>query len=259
MNLIKRLYLNFYWQLHVRKNLYFLRDKRAYFPILGQTLIEAARVWPEVLPWRPQTILDIGAYKGDIAEQFAHLYHPRFMGLVEPLPQMAALLRKKSLGPQQKVFSCALGRCEGKAILNVLASTPSSSILDVTPGCDVLFHRPLDKKDSIEVTVRTLDSIFSECGIKDLDLLKIDVQGYEIEVFAGGVETLRKTRLVVSEVSFFEHYKGQPLFKEIYDNLHGLGFELRGTFGYLYDNQGLPLQCDAVFINRAMLRPRVTP
>lgn len=254
MNIIKRLYLSIYQQLHVRKNLYHLRDRRAFMPILSHTLFEAAKVWPEVLPWKPRTILDAGAYRGDIAEQLAQLYCPRFIGLVEPLPQMAALLQAKSFAPQQKVFACALGRRDGKAVLNVLANLPSSSLLEPTAASEVFFQVPMDKIDTIEVPLRTLDGIFEECGLKDLDLLKIDVQGYEIEVFVGGTETLRKTRLIVTEVSFFEHYKGQPLFGEVYDFLHRAGFELRGMFGYSYDAQDLPLQCDAVFINRAMLR-----
>jgi FkbM family methyltransferase len=255
MSLVKRLYLSFHDQLRVRQNLYQMRDYRAFSPTLSKILLEASKIWPEVLPWKPRTILDIGAHRGTIAEQLAQLYHPRFVGLVEPLPQMAALLQAKPFAPQQKVFSCALGRCDGRAVLNVLASMPSSSLLEVAAGCDVLFHRPMDKTDTIEVPVRTLDGIFSECGLQDLDLLKIDVQGYEIEVFAGGTETLRKTRLIVTEVSFFEHYQGQPLFGEVYNFLHGAGFELRDMFGYIYESQGLPLQCDAVFINRAMPRP----
>ena len=255
MNSLKQLYLDIYRQLHLRKNLYHLRDRRAFMPILTQTLFDAARVWPEVLPWKPCTILDVGAHRGDIAEQLAQLYRPRFIGLVEPLPQMAASLQAKSFAPQQRVFACALGRRDGKAALNVLASLPSSSLLEVAAGCDALFHRPMDKTDTIEVPMRALDGIFGECDLKDLDLLKIDVQGYEIEVFAGGTETLQKTRLIVTEVSFFEHYKGQPLFGEVYGFLHKAGFELRGTFGYSYDDQGLPLQCDAVFINRQMPRP----
>jgi len=252
MNNFKRLYLNIYWQLHVRKNLYHLRDCRALMPILGKTLFEAAKIWPDVLPWKPRTILDVGAHRGEIAEQLAQLYHPEFIGLVEPLPQMAELLQSKSFAPQQKVFACALGRNSGKAVLNVLAHLPSSSLLEVTPGCDVLFHRPMDKMQTVEVPVRTLDGIFAECGLQNLYLLKVDVQGYEIEVFAGGTGTLHQTCLIVTEVSFFEHYKGQPLFGDVYNYLHSLGFELRATFGYLYDAQGLPLQCDAVFINRAM-------
>jgi FkbM family methyltransferase len=252
MDIIKRFGMNVFWQICVRKNLCHLRDWRAFAPFLNQSLFEAARTWPEVLPWKPRSILDIGANMGEITEQLVQLYHPMFVGLVEPLPQMVALLEKKSLAPMQKVFPCALGRKEGKATLNVLTSLTSSSLLEVTPGCDDLFHRSMERIDTLEVPVRTLDWVFTECGLTDLDLLKVDVQGYEIEVFAGGIETLKRTRLIVTEVSFFEHYRGQPLFGQVYSKLREMGFELKATFGYSLDDQGLPLQCDALFINRAM-------
>lgn len=104
-------------------------------------------------------------------------------------------------------------------------------------------------QETVQVPVRTLDSVFAECDLQELDLLKIDVQGYELEVLAGGSGALRRTKLIVTEVSFFEHYKGQPLFPEIYAHLIGAGFGMRATFGYVYDDQGRPLQCDAVFVN----------
>jgi FkbM family methyltransferase len=250
LKIIKELYSSLYNQLRIRRNLFHLQDRRIFRPLLGEVLCEAARIWPEVLPWKPETILDVGAHRGDIAAQLSQLYHPSFMGLVEPLPQMAPLLQGKSFAVKQKFFPCVLGRAEGKTVLKVLANLPSSSLLEPSPGCDQLFNRAMDITEYIQVPMRTLDSIFSECALTDLDLLKIDVQGYEIEVFLGGLETLRKTRLIVSEVSFFKHYQEQPLFQEIYSFLNSLGFELRATFGYFFDAQGIPLQCDAVFINR---------
>jgi FkbM family methyltransferase len=255
VNWMKWQFLIRYNHMRARRNLVYLRDPRAMSLRLDKVLFAAAQTWPEILPWKPATIIDVGAHRGEVAEQVATLYSPSFMALVEPLPEMMSVLESKSFAPKQQVFSCALGRKDGKATLNVIASIPSSSLLEIAPGCDILFHRPMEKIGSIEISVRTLDGIFAECGLEDLDLLKVDVQGYEIEVFAGGASTLRKTRFVVTEVSFFEHYKGQPLFGEIYAHLHGLGFELRGTFGYSYNTQGLPLQCDAVFINRAMYMP----
>lgn len=230
-----------------------MQDSRALRPILGRILREAARDWPPLLPIKPSTILDVGAHRGEVAEQLAELYHPSFIGLVEPLPQMLDLLQAKSLAPNQKLFPCALGGSEGTAVLNVLASLPSSSLLEPSKECELLFDRPMNKTRMVEVPMRTLDEIFSECGLLELDLLKIDVQGYELQVFMGGRETLKKTRLIISEVSFFEHYEGQPLFKKIYDFLTQIGFEMRGTFGYSYDSRGIPLQCDAVFINRLLI------
>ena len=42
-------------------------------------------------------------------------------------------------------------------------------------------------------------------------LLKVDVQGFEKSVFAGGKKTLKKTDIIISEVSFRQLYKDQPL------------------------------------------------
>ncbi len=252
MHLAKKLYCDIYNQLRCRKNLYHLRDRRARAWGLGPVLVQAAMVWPEVLPCKPSSILDIGAHRGDVAEELAQLYHPQFIGLIEPLPQMATLLRRRIFAGRQMVFQCALGNRVGTANLNVLASPASSSLLEVMPGCDILFKRSMDKVETVPVPIRTLDDIFDECRLSQLDLLKIDVQGYELEVFAGGSRALAKTRIIVCEVSFFEHYKGQPLFFQIYEFLLGAGFELRCLFNYIYDGQGFPLQCDAVFMNRSL-------
>ena len=181
------------------------------------------------------------------------LYRPIFIGMVEPLPQCADMLKKKILSPRQLVFECALGRTDATADLNVLSNLASSSILEVNPDSETVFHTRMDHISKIEVKVRTLDDIFNECKLDVLDLLKIDVQGYELDVFAGGTSALKKTQLIVSEVSFFEHYYGQPMFKDIYDFLKIQGFELRNMFGYVYDNHGSLIQCDAVFMNMKLL------
>lgn len=251
--LIKNILLDVYNQLHARKNLYHLRDQRAFSFRIGATLLQAAQVWPAVLPLSPQTILDVGACVGDVARQLAELYQPEFVGLVEPQPELSTKLQKLNLASGQRIFSCALGRIEGTVQLNVLANNSSTSLLQVAPGCDELFHRPMNVLQIVDVPMRTLDSVFNECGLEELDLLKVDVQGYELEVFAGGRETLRRTRVIVCEASFFEHYLGQPLFQTIYQHMIESGYRMHKTFGYSYDDRGHPLQCDVVFVNLAKL------
>ncbi|MBA4385633.1 MAG: hypothetical protein C0410_12920 [Anaerolinea sp.] len=252
MNPLKRFLIVLYKQIGARKNLYHLGDWRVVKPVLGDVLSEAARVWPEVIPWKPRTVLDIGAHRGDVARQFAELYHPEFIGLVEPLPDLLPLLRSMSLAPRQKVFGCALGHERGKAILNVLANAPSSSLLEPVDDLSSYYGVDMQRVATVEVQVRTLDEVFAECELEALDLLKVDVEGYELQVFAGGQETLKRTRLVVVEVVFFEAQKERPLFKDIYAALHNLDFELRGMTGYIYDSRGIPLHCDAVFMNRVL-------
>lgn len=250
MNICRKLAINFYKQVVVRRNLCHIRDRRFLSPTIRGTLFEAGRYWPEVLDrFYPRIILDIGAHTGEIAAQLSKLYKPDFIGLVEPLPHLAMQLEGRTFARKQKVFACALGSKAGRTRLNVIASEASSSILEITPGLDELYNRPMHVKSIIEVPVRTLDDVFSECEVDTIDLIKIDVQGYELEVLRGGGNTLSQTKVVVSEVSFFEHYKSQPMFEDIYMFLRSKDFKMRGTFEWFYDKNGLPLQCDAVFMN----------
>jgi FkbM family methyltransferase len=252
---IKRWYVLLGQQAAARHNLrFFLRDPRAFAPILNKDLISAALTWPQVLPFRPSTILDVGAYTGQVSTELAELYRPAFIGLVEPLPDLASALTGKSLARCQRIFACAVGRADGTATIRVIASRHSSSLLPISPDSGKLFGMPMHQVGTLAVPMRTLDSIFKACGLSTLDLLKVDVQGYELEAFAGGVDTLARTRVIVSEVSFFEHYLGQPLFESVYTYLKEAGFDLRSTFGWSYDPDGMPLQCDAVFIRRKVER-----
>lgn len=61
--------------------------------------------------------------------------------------------------------------------------------------------------------------------IEGTDLLKVDVQGAELMVFQGAVETLKKVLVIHTEVEFVPMYKRQPLFSDIDDFLRSNGFQ----------------------------------
>jgi len=75
--------------------------------------------------------------------------------------------------------------------------------------------------DRVTVSTVRLDDIIS---IKDLDYLKIDIQGGELEVFRNGIEKLRDCLVIQTEVEFLPMYKDQPLFSEVELFLRGQGF-----------------------------------
>lgn len=68
--------------------------------------------------------------------------------------------------------------------------------------------------------------------IKNVDYLKIDVQGAELDVFQNGLSVLSQTMVVHTEACFVELYKGQPLFADIDLFLRSLGFQFH-TMDYL--------------------------
>jgi FkbM family methyltransferase len=73
------------------------------------------------------------------------------------------------------------------------------------------------------VTTHRLDDIPE---VTEIDYLKIDVQGAELEAFKGGRSVLRECMVIETEVEFVQLYKGQPLFADVDAYLRSVGFQL---------------------------------
>lgn len=232
-----------------------LNDRRFMNPFLSQSVLTAAQRWGNVLPpkFHPRTILDVGANIGSIARELALLYKPDVLGLVEANPELAARLVEKDVGCVKKVFACAMGETEGTIPFTLVRkgdgeNFASSSVLSLSREAKKLWN--LKAEQTISVPMRTLDDVWAECGgCKSLDLLKIDVQGYEPQVLMGGAKTLEKTKVIVAEISFFREYEGQWLFRQLYDSLLELGFDFSAMYEMARRDNWTPLQCNGVFVN----------
>ncbi len=105
----------------------------------------------------------------------------------------------------------------------------------------------MDQFSCDRVPVYTLDFLFAE--LDRIDLMKIDIQGYEGRAIRGGLETLKRTRALIIEVLFCHHYEGQSTADEIDGLLTGLGFKLERwlTDDWNHDHT-VHLQGDALYI-----------
>jgi hypothetical protein len=92
-----------------------------------------------------------------------------------------------------------------------------------------------------------LDDLVSTVRFPRIDLLKLDVQGAEHLVLAGAPETLRRTRLIWTEVSFVRLYDGSCLFHELHGQLRKSGFALAELEGGFRSPTKELLQADALF------------
>lgn len=89
------------------------------------------------------------------------------------------------------------------------------------------FDRGLEVDAIVEIETTTLDDFCQTQAISDLEFLKIDVQGADLDVLRGGEQVLQRSTLGVSiEVEFAPIYQGQPLFAEIDQYLRSRGFIL---------------------------------
>ena len=97
-----------------------------------------------------------------------------------------------------------------------------------------------------------LDQWAKSHALDDPLLIKIDVQGYEDRVIRGGVDTLKRASLIMTEISFKPLYQCQMLFHELYLLLYSLGFKLTGMVNNMYDASELNIvQADGIFEKRS--------
>lgn len=81
-------------------------------------------------------------------------------------------------------------------------------------------------REDITYTMRTLDSVVLFHGLPQPDLIKMDVQGAELNILKGATKTLEKCQDLILELQKVEYNKGAPLKDEVINYLKELGFKM---------------------------------
>ncbi len=192
------------------------------------------------------TLVDVGANEGQFLFPALRFLAPKRALAVEMLPELAQQLERR-VPAGVTVYSCAVGAAAGQAPCLRSAYSPASSLLPLVPEASQLYNKNLRQTASEIVAIRTLDDICSEAGFEEIDLLKIDVQGYEMEVLRGAGRMLKSTWRIIIEVEFVPVYQGAPLFPTVYQELQKQGFVLSQIFGQCRSQEGVLLHADALF------------
>jgi FkbM family methyltransferase len=195
------------------------------------------------------TVIDVGASHGDSAEFYNGLFPNAHIYSFEPLHDSYKKLEaRKTAIPKLTTFNFALGEKQEKVKMNRSEFTPSSSLLKMNDTHKEVF--PFTAGEiSEEIEVRTLDSVAGEINFKENVLLKIDVQGFEESVLKGAMQSLKKVKIIIIELSFVELYSGSPKFDHIYKLLTGNEFIYSGSWHQLRSpKDGRILQQNGVFI-----------
>lgn len=132
--------------------------------------------------------------------------------------------------PDLEVFKIALSDIKGKKKFNLCRKQTVSSFYEPNMELIKQFPEPeeyeasrFDVLKKIEIETDTLDNVLEG---KDVDVLKIDIQGYELPVLKGSIKTLKNVIAIETEVEFIPIYKNQPLFKDVDSFITNQGFSL---------------------------------
>jgi FkbM family methyltransferase len=153
------------------------------------------------------------------------------------------------------VYNYALGAADELRQLNLTKKPEVSSFFQPNRQYVDLFPNKdrWDVLDKINVKTKALDSLRKDIG--DVDFIKIDVQGGELEVLEGGRKTLLNTLGLEVEVEFLEIYKGQPLFGDVSRFVSDQGFEFYDfVTEYRYGRKNLNRKGQLAFADALFLR-----
>jgi len=135
--------------------------------------------------------IDIGSKFGIVISDVAKNYSQSLC--FEPFPQnykkMTQRLKDKNLD-NIITYQSALGEKKGSQKLFLSPNNPGQNRLNIDPN---------ENWNSIEVSVTTLDDILNDLGIKENCVIKVDVEGYELNVLKGAEKTLQRDCVIISE------------------------------------------------------------
>jgi FkbM family methyltransferase len=194
-------------------------------------------------------VLDVGANTGQFGSDLrAAGYTGRIISF-EPLESAHTLLRMHAQRDRNWTIAdrTAIGAETGSVDIHISGNSVSSSILGMLPS-----HANAEPESGYigteTVSVNRLDDL-TALSPSDRVLLKIDVQGFEMQVLEGARSVLKCCRAVISEMSLVPLYKGQVLARQMWDLLEAQDLEPWSLEPcYRHPKTGRMLQFDGVFV-----------
>jgi FkbM family methyltransferase len=152
----------------------------------------------------PELILDVGAHNGSSIERYKKIWPKVGIHSFEPNSLLFEEMQDKFRGSTSvKLIKCGISNYSGMASFNIhTTSTGSSSVLDVDRGTNFSKRRGIEESNvqRVEIAVDTLDNYIESSGLQIIDLLKVDVQGLEFEVFQGCHQSFLNSKIEFVEV-----------------------------------------------------------
>ncbi|HYS46293.1 MAG TPA: FkbM family methyltransferase [Rhizomicrobium sp.] len=194
-------------------------------------------------------VADVGANRGQFSLVCRQLRPSAAIIAFEPLAEPAQIYRALFAGdPRVRLHECALARERGEMTMHLSARDDSSSLLPISeaqtanfPGTGAVGVR--------SVAVGPLSDFVQPSELGSNNLLKIDVQGFELEVLKSAESLLPQFDWIYAECSFVPLYEGQALAPEVIAFLGARDFRLSGRFNPFYGKEGAMLQADLLFEN----------
>ncbi|AFY35699.1 FkbM family methyltransferase [Calothrix sp. PCC 7507] len=194
---------------------------------------------------RINCVIDVGANIGSYAESIRKLGYKEHILSFEPNPEIFGTLQHNlQQDTLWRGYNFALGKEDTTATFNLNSYSELSSFL--VPKADMP-----KTVNSCEVKIRSLDSLLEEILAlvpEPRIFLKMDTQGYDMEVVKGASKCLDKVLCLQSEISVQPNYDNIPSYLDALRYYEYLGFQLVDLFPAFRDPQGCVVEYDCLMV-----------
>ncbi len=199
------------------------------------------------------TVVDGGAYHGEVARSLADLFPKAMVYAFEPSAKSFAILAQHA---HQRIrpLNIGLSSKKDRKTLFVNAQDSTNSLSPVGEGGRKYQSWQTANVGQEGVTLTSLDEWAEEAGVGSVDVLKLDLQGHELRALEGAKGLLRtSTKLVYTEVEFVRVYEENCLMYEVESYLRSSGFSLYQLYNLTSGNDNQLVCGDAIFVHTERL------
>lgn len=195
-----------------------------------------------------QIIVDVGGADGTTPKIFLKYFPQNLIYVFEPIKENIIELKTlQSKNNKIILIPKAAGNITGNSKINIAERITSSSIFNLNPDKNSeVFKDILTSNSTEDIEITKIDLELPEDA--DVLILKIDVQGFELEVLKGGISSLMRTIFIVLEMNNHDGYKGSPKYFELDEFLRKQNFILFDIFPSNKDN-GILKEWDTIYFN----------
>jgi FkbM family methyltransferase len=194
----------------------------------------------------PSAIIDIGANAGEWSRVASSFFASARILMFDGDPDNEPSLHNtaRDIGARSEYYLGLLGPEKKEAVTFYRPETG-------TTGSSLLPELTSFGKKAITLSMTTLDRLTDAAALQPPLLLKLDVQGFELEVLKGGRRTLGLSEVVILEASLLPYNEGAPLFAEVVAFMNQEGFAVFDFCGQLRRESDYALfQTDVAFARR---------
>jgi FkbM family methyltransferase len=215
------------------------------------TFVPTGRILPlDLKRWRlePEVIFDVGANEGQTALYFSRHFRRGKIYCFEPVSAVFDLLLDNCNRPNIMCFRQALG--DEDTIKRIFKSASYNGVASINGAK----QGHLSHEENVQVTKG--ESIHKALGLSTIDLLKIDTEGYELNVLKGfGSLLTEKVKMVFAETGFLKNNPCQTPISDLIDYMSANGFIVSGMYNqFRFSHKKMVLHhCDILFTNTQLV------